>query len=75
MSDIGLKVVCIKGQALDWRLKIGERYTVRDIAFSIENDKYYVVSSNNGERVGWVSEYYFKPISMVREDKLNQLGI
>ena len=74
---IGLKVVCIGGQALDWRLKVGVHYTVRDVAQSRVNgsDYYYVVQSASGERYGWISDSNFKPLSEWREIRLNELGL
>lgn len=74
---IGLKVVCIGGQGLDWRLKLGQHYTVYDVAQSkvIGGYCYYVVQSDSGERYGWISESHFKPLSECREDKLKELGI
>jgi len=74
---IGQGVVCIGGQALDWRLNVGEHYTVYDVANSKVNgsDYYYVVQSASGERYGWISDFYFKPLSEWREERLNELGI
>jgi hypothetical protein len=73
----GQVVVCIGGQGLDWRLNVGEHYTVYDVANSKVNgsDYYYVVQSDSGERYGWISDSNFKPLTEWREDKLKQLGI
>jgi hypothetical protein len=71
---IGLKVVFIGS---DWRLNVGEHYTVYDVANSKVNgcDYYYVVQSASGERFGWISDYQFKPLSEFRLEKLEELGI
>jgi hypothetical protein len=72
----GQVVVCIGGQGLDYRLNVGEHYTVYDVGHSgVKNEYYYVVESASVERFGWVSEIYFKPLPEWREDKLNELGI
>jgi hypothetical protein len=72
---IGQVVVCIGGQALDWRLNVGEHYTVYDVGHNSKGDFYYVVESASGERYGWISDFYFKPLTECREDKLKQIGI
>ena len=73
----GQVVVCIGGKALDWRLNVGEHYTVYDVANSKVNgsDYYYVVQSASGERYGWISDSNFKPLSEWREERLNELGL
>jgi hypothetical protein len=74
---IGLKVVFIGGLASDWRPKVGEHYTVIDVAQSkvIGSDYYYVVQSASGERFGWISDYQFKPLSEFRLEKLEEIGV
>lgn len=73
---IGLKVVCIKGEALNTVLEVGKVFTVRDVAYNKDkSNKYYVVVSDNGEIAGWVSSSNFKPLLEVREEKLQDLGI
>jgi hypothetical protein len=71
---IGQRVVFIGS---DWRLNVGEHYTVYDVAQSkvIGSDYYYVVQSNSGERFGWISDYQFKTLSECREEKLKEIGI
>jgi hypothetical protein len=71
---IGQRVVFI---GPDWRLKVGEHYTVIDVAESkvIGSAYYYVVQSANGERFGWISDYQFKTLSECREEKLKEIGI
>jgi len=73
----GQVVVCISSQALDWRLNVGEHYTVYDVANSKVNggDYYYVLQSASGERYGWISDFNFKPLTEWREDRLNELGL
>lgn len=96
---IGLKVVCVKKgtfqyKGLDYKLKIGDHYTVEDIDYSTHQNgyfkkdkpqkisKYYIVTSSDtdviypgNEKVGWIPENYFKPLSEIREEKLKQLGL
>lgn len=60
---IGLKVVCIGGQELDYRLKVGGCYTIIDDTVIDVYKSYYVVLSEKGERVGWVPNHHFKTIS------------
>ncbi len=76
---IGNKVVCIKDQALDSMnpepiLEIDKIFTIRDVSWSIDKSrKYYVAVSDKGETTGWISANYFKTLSEVREEKLNQI--
>jgi hypothetical protein len=77
---IGLRVICIKLESLNNRLEIGKIYTVRDVSWSQARTnnfprKYYVVVSDKGEKTGWISANYFKPLSEMRQEKLNELGI
>ena len=73
---IGLRVICIKLETLNDRLEIGKIYTVRDVSWSqARTRKYYVVVSDKGEKTGWISANYFKPLSEMRQEKLNELGI
>jgi len=72
---IGLRVICIKLEALNNRLEIGKIYTVRDVALDKKDRKYYVVVSDKSEKTGWISANYFKPLSEMRQEKLNELGI
>jgi hypothetical protein len=73
----GQVVVCISAQALDWRLNVGEHYTVCDVVNSKVNGSgdWYVVQSASGERYGWISDSNFKPLSEWREERLNELGL
>ncbi len=75
IETVGYRVVCIGGKGLNWRLKACEKYTVRDVAQSKGGDYYYVVQSDNGEKIGWVSDSFFKPLSEFRLDKLKELGV
>ncbi len=80
---IGNKVFCVKSQNkhskllvcdLDSRLEIDKIYTVSDVSWSHDKSrKYYMIVSDKGETIGWISANYFKPLSEVREDKLNQI--
>ena len=73
---IGLRVICIKGEALNSKLEVGKLFTVRDVSYNKDkSNKYYVVVCDNGEIAGWVSSNNFKPLSEVREEKLQDLGI
>ena len=73
---IGLRVICIKGEALNSKLKVGKLFTVRDVSYNKDkSNKYYVVVCDNGEIAGWVSSNNFKPLSEVREEKLHYLGL
>jgi hypothetical protein len=72
---IGLIVVCDKTRPLDNRLKIGEKYKVVEVARSKYNDIYYVVITDKGNRIGYLSKSYFKPLAEVREQKLKEIGI
>jgi hypothetical protein len=63
-------------QALDWRLNVGEHYTVCDVVNSkVNGSDYYVVQSASGERYGWISDSHLKPLSEWREERLNELGL
>ncbi len=73
---IGNKVVCIKGQALALEpiLEIDKIYTVSDVSWSHDKSrKYYMIVSDKGETIGWISANYFKTLSEVREEKINQI--
>jgi hypothetical protein len=73
---IGLRVICIKGEALNSKLKVGKLFTVRDVSYNKDkSNKYYVVVCDNDEVAGWVSSNNFKPLSELREEKLQDLGI
>lgn len=73
---IGLRVICIKGEALNSKLKVGKLFTVRDVSYNKDkSNKYYVVVCDNGEIAGWVSSNNFKSLSEVREEKLHYLGL
>ena len=73
---IGLRVICIKGEALNSKLEVGKLFTVRDVSYNKDkSNKYYVVVCDNGEIAGWVSSSNFKPLLEVREEKLQDLGI
>jgi L-rhamnose isomerase len=73
---IGERVVCIKEQILDYRMKVGKVFTIRDYTGKIgSGNEYYVVVSDSGEKIGWLDSSHFKPLSEVREDKLQELGI
>lgn len=74
---IGERVVCIKEQILDGRMKVGEIFTIRDYSGLIGNsgNEYYVVVSESGEKLGWLDSKHFKLVSEVRQDKLQELGV
>lgn len=73
---IGEIVVCIKEQILDYRMKVGKQFTIRDYTGLIGSDnEYYVVVSDIGEKIGWIDASHFRPLSEIREDKLQELGL
>lgn len=74
---IGERVVCIKERTFDDRLKVGKKFTIRDMAIkpSPYSGEYYIVVSDIGEMIGWIESYHFKSLSEVRLDKLIELGI
>ena len=73
---IGERVVCIKEQILDSKMKPGEIFTIRDYSGKIgPGNEYYVVLSDTGEKIGWLDSKHFKLLSEVRQDKLQELGI
>ena len=50
---IGERVVCIKEQILDGRMKVGEIFTIRDYSGIIGNsdNEYYVIVSDTGDKI------------------------
>ena len=73
---IGERVVCIKEQIIDGRMKPGEIFTIRDYTGLIgSGNEYYVVVSDTGEKIGWLDSTHFKLLSEVRQDKLQEIGI
>lgn len=73
---IGEKVVCIKEQILDHRMKVGGQFTIRDHTGLIgSGNEYYVVVSDSDEKIGWIDSKHFKLLSDIRQDKLQELGI
>lgn len=73
---IGERVVCIKEQILDYRMRVGKVFTIRDCTGLIgSGNEYYVVVSDTGEKIGWVDSTHFKLLSEVRKDKLQEIGI
>lgn len=72
---IGERVVCIKEEVNYPQIKIGKLFTVTDkVRGSLGVDLYKLIS-DKGEKVNWIDYYYFKTLSQLREEKLNQLGI
>lgn len=73
---IGERVVCIKEQIIDGRMKVGKVFTIRDYTGLIgSGNEYYVVVSDSGEKIGWLDSTHFKLLSEVRQDKLEEIGI
>ena len=73
---IGERVVCIKEQIIDGRMKVGKLFTIRDYTGLIgSGNEYYVVVSDTGEKIGWLDSKHFKLLSEVRQDKLQEIGI
>jgi hypothetical protein len=73
---IGEKVVCIKEEVLNDRMKLGKVFTIRDYTGLIgSGNEYYVVVSDTGEKIGWLDSKHFKLLSEVRQDKLQEIGI
>ena len=54
-------------------VKIGELYDVIE-NFDDERGNYYQVTLSNGEFVS-LSKHYFKAVSQLRQEKLNELGV
>ena len=73
---IGERVICVKEQILDHRMKVGKVFTIRDYTGLIgSGNEYYVVVSDIGEKIGWLDSTHFRPLSEIRELKLQELGI
>ena len=72
---IGERVVCIKEQALSNKLIISRLFTIRETTVSTSGKEYWTLISDDGDKLGWIETHYFKPLSEVREEKLQELGI
>lgn len=70
---IGERVVCIKEQALNRRIKVGKVFTVINTTVGNTSAEYFTVISDDGISSGWVDSSYFRPLSEIREDKLNSI--
>lgn len=71
----GMRVVCVREKAM-YLYKIGEQFTILDVIEpreSIIGERYYTLVSDSGQKMGWIESKYFRPISEIREEKLNQL--
>ena len=70
---IGERVVCIKEEVNYPQLKIGKLFTVTEkVRGSLGVDLYKLIS-DKGEKVNWIDHYYFKTLSELREQKLENL--
>jgi hypothetical protein len=82
-SLIGLIVVCIKENGIGFphqiesTIKKGKKYTVINAAKSstYSSQFYYQLISDEGKEFGWILSEHFIPLSKIREEKLNELGI
>ena len=86
---IGERVICIKEQIFDHRMKVGKQFTIKDYRIKDihksyhdrytgqigSGNEYYVVVSDIGEEIGWLDSTHFKHLSEIREEKLQELGI
>jgi hypothetical protein len=72
---IGQRVVCIKEQALNNRLKIGKLFTITNVTSSRTDVEYWTVIDDEGYTCGWIETNYFRPLSEIRQEKLQELGI
>lgn len=85
---IGERVVCIKESSeedLLWRqLHRGKLFTVTNTktfgkgsvnSVGTKTIGYITVISDDGISSSWVDSSYFRPLSEIREDKLQELGI
>ncbi len=72
---IGERVVCIKEQSLNRRIKIGMLFTVINTTVGNTSAEYFTVISDDGISSGWVDSSYFRPLSEIRQEKLQELGI
>lgn len=73
---IGERVVCIKEQIIDGRMRVGKQFTIRDYTGLIgSGNEYYVVVSDTDEKIGWIDSTHFKLLSEVRQEKLQTLGL
>jgi hypothetical protein len=73
---IGERVVCIKESSEE----VGKLFTVTNTtvyssSFKIFIGEYITVISDDGISSSWVDSSYFRPLSEIREDKLQELGI
>lgn len=72
---IGERVVCIKEQALSNKLIIGRLFNIRETTVSTSGKEYWTLISDDGDKLGWIETKYFKPLSEIRLEKLQELGI
>ncbi len=83
ISLIGLIVICIKENGIGFphqvesKIKRGKKYTVINVAESsiYSSQFYYHLISDEGKDCGWIPSKHFIPLSEIREEKLNELGI
>lgn len=73
---IGERVVCIKESSEE----VGKLFTVTNTtvyssSFKIFIGEYITVISDDGISSSWVDSSYFRPLSEIREKKLQELGI
>lgn len=73
---IGERVVCIKESSEE----VGKLFTVTNTtvyssSFKIFIGEYITVISDDGISSSWVDSSYFRPLSEIREEKLQELGI
>ena len=71
---VGQRVICIKEEAYFSKIKQGKLYVIKNVTISRLGNEYWVVTSD-GYDCGWILPVYFKLISEIRSEKLEELGI
>jgi hypothetical protein len=72
---IGERVVCIKEEPFNQRVKIGMLFTVINKTLGRTDVEYWTVISDDGYKCGWIDANHFRTLSEIREEKLQELGI
>ena len=68
------KVVCVREEVNYPELKIGKHFTVT-AKINGSLGILYTVRDENNKLTKWIDYYFFKTLSELREEKLNELGL
>lgn len=72
---IGERVVCVKEQVLHHKIKVGKLFTVTNKTVGRTDVEYWTIISDDGYSCGWIESNHFRPLSEIRLEKLQELGI